>query len=174
MKSRLNLPTLERMNAAQRVIFSEIMETRGNAQGPFLAWLLSPGFAQPAQALGAFCRYNSSLSLEESELLILYVAAYYQCIGEQQIHEPIARAAGLSSDALIAIRTGDAPPLATPRLRLLSECAKRLLEKNRLDSELYSRAAEIFGEKALVEIVGVIGYYAMVAYTLNAFEMSLD
>jgi 4-carboxymuconolactone decarboxylase len=174
MKSRLRLPRLEDMTTPQRAIHDDVLRTRGNASGPFLAWLLSPGLANPAQQLGAFCRYGSSLSLQESELLILHVAAQYACVGEQQIHEPIARKAGLSDDVLMAIRAHEPPPLETERLRLLAEVARGLLVGNRLGDDLYQRAVDLFGEKTLVEVVGVIGYYALVAYTLNAFEMKME
>ena len=124
--------------------------------------------------MGAFCRYDSTLSLQESELLILYVAAYYNSAGEQQIHEPIAQKAGLSSEVLIAIRTNEVPPVPTPRLRLLAEIARELLVRKHLNDGLYGRAVCLFGERTLVEIVAIIGYYALVAYTLNAFEMRMQ
>lgn len=174
MKSRLALPLTDAMSDEQRVIHGDILRTRGNVSGPFLAWLLSPGLAQPAQALGAFCRYRTSLDLRESELLILTVAAHYRCPGERDIHEPIAREAGLADDVLLAIRRQEAPPVKTPRLRLLAELARSLCEEKKLDGRLYEHAVATFGEKTLVEIVGVIGYYAFVAYTLNAFDMRLS
>lgn len=174
MKSRLRLPDPAGMTPAQRTIHDDVLRTRGNVQGPFLAWLLSPGFAQPAQQLGAFCRYGTSLSLQESELLILLVASHYACAGERQIHEPIARAAGLGEQVLSAIRAGRPPPLEAPRQRLLAELAGQLLTTRRLPDALYARAVELLGEAALVEVVGLIGYYALVAYTLNAFDMRLD
>lgn len=174
MKSRLRLPRPDEMTTDQRAIYDDVLRTRGNASGPFLAWLVSPGLANPAQQLGAFCRYNSSLSLQESELLILYVAAHYACVGEQQIHEPIAKKAGLSDAVLIAIRTDEPPPVQTERLRLLAEIARELLVRNKLKDDLYQRAGALLGEKTLVEVVGVIGYYALVAYTLNAFEMKME
>lgn len=173
MKSRLHLPSPGQMTPQQREIHDDVLRTRGNVQGPFLAWLLSPGLAEPAQKLGAFCRYGTSLSLQESELLILMVAAHYRSPAEQEIHEPIARQAGLSEQAVLAIRRGDTPTLETPRLQLLAECAGELLTGKKLPEPLYARAVAQFGEPALVEIVGVIGYYALVAYTLNAFGMSV-
>lgn len=171
MQSRLHLPAPEAMSPAQKAIHDSVLRTRGNVQGPFLAWLLSPGLADPAQQLGAFCRYGTSLSLQESELLILLVAAHYDCAGEQQIHEPIARKAGLADAVLAAIRAHQPPPLETPRLRLLEEVARELLEAKKLPDALYARAAAELGETTLVELVGVVGYYALVAYTLNAFDM---
>lgn len=167
----MHLPRPDEMTEEQRAIYDDVLRTRGNASGPFLAWLTSPGLADPAQQLGAFCRYNTSLSIAESELLILYVAAHYRCIGEQQIHEPIAKNAGLSDDVLIAIRTEEVPPVSTERLRLLGKIARELLVSKKLGDKLYRQAVESLGEKTLVEVVGVIGYYALVAYTLNAFDM---
>lgn len=174
MKARIALPEPARMTAAQRQVYDEVLRTRPSASGPFLAWLHSPGLAHPAQALGAFCRYQTALDLQESELLILCVAAAYRCPGEQQIHEPIALAAGLPEPAIAALRAGTAPELPTPRLQLLCELARELCETRRLAPALFARAEALFGTAALVEIVGVIGYYAFVAYTLNAFEMTVS
>jgi 4-carboxymuconolactone decarboxylase len=106
MRYRLDLPTRERMTDAQRAVHDQILLTRGNDNGPFLAWLLSPKLADSAQALGSVCRYGTSLSLEESELLIMHVASWYDCPAEAQIHGPIALRAGLSAAVLEAIRTG--------------------------------------------------------------------
>ena len=174
MKSRLTLPEPGAMTAEQREIFDSIVATRGNVSGPFLAWMLSPGLAAPAEKLGAFCRYQTGLALVESELLILVVAAAHRCTGEQQIHEPIALQAGLPAQAVQDLREGRRPALATPRLQLLERVAHNLLHAHRIDDALYTEARGVFGEQTLVEVVGVIGYYALVACTLNAFEMRLD
>ena len=171
MRSRLRLPTLPEMSPEQAAIHAKVLATRGNAHGPFLAWLLAPKLADPAQELGAVCRFGTSLSMQESELLILHVAAHYDCPAEQEIHEPVASRAGLSDEAIIAIRTDEVPPLTTARLRVLAEFARQLVTKKKVPDNLYQRALDLLGETALVEAVGVIGYYALVAYTLNAFEM---
>ena len=65
MKSRLPLHDASQMTPEQRAIHDSIVSTRGNLEGPFLAWLHSPGLAAPAEQLGAFCRYGTSLSLQE-------------------------------------------------------------------------------------------------------------
>ena len=171
MKSRLLLPAPDQLDPAQSAIYQSILSTRGNVEGPFLAWLLAPGLADPAQRLGAFCRYGTSLALVESELLILLVAAGFDCVGEQQIHEPIAIGAGLSEAAVDAIRTGATPELATPRQRMLLRMATALIRTNRIPESVYGEATAEFGQTGVVEIVGVIGYYALVAMTLNAFDM---
>lgn len=172
MKSRLPLPDASRMTPEQRAIHDSIVSTRGNVEGPFLAWLHSPGLASPAEQLGAFCRYGTSLSLQESELLILCVAAHQACVGERQIHEPIALRAGLSQAAVDAIRAGEQPAFEDARLAMLHRLAVQLLRTNRIDADTFEAARSTFGDTALVEAVGIIGYYALVAHTLNAFEMT--
>lgn len=172
MKSRLHLPDPATLTSEQRAVRDSIVATRGNLDGPFLAWLLSPGLAGPAEQLGAFCRYGTQLRLVESELLILTVAGHHRCVGEQQIHEPIASGAGLDDAAIAALRRAQAPALSDARLRLLHALAHQLLVAQRIDAPTYAAAVAEFGERGVVEAVGVIGYYALVAHTLNAFEMS--
>lgn len=173
MQSRIELPSAHDMDLKQQAIYQSILETRGNVDGPFLAWLHSPGLAGPAQQLGAFCRYDTQLSLVESELLILCVAAYFQCVGEQQIHEPIAIEAGLPEEAVLKLREGSWADFKTPQLSLLQTLARQLLEDKRIDDSTFKNAQQALGTKALVEVVGIIGYYSLVAITLNAFDMRL-
>lgn len=171
MKSRLPLPDVGRLDPPQQAVYQSIMATRGNLNGPFLAWMHSPELASHAEKLGAFCRYQTGFALVESELLILLVAARFRCIGEQQIHEPIAEQAGLSADQIAAIREQRPVRLATARLTVIHAVAEELLESNRIGEGLYDQGLRELGVRGMVELVGIVGYYSLVAMTLNAFEM---
>lgn len=173
MQSRIELPSAYNMDPEQRAIHESILETRGNVDGPFLAWLHSPGLAGPAQQLGAFCRYSTRLTTLESELLILMVAAHFRCVGEQQIHEPIAIQAGVAQQAVLTLREGGWADLAPPRLAMLQTLTRQLLADNRIDDATFEAALQALRTQTLVEVVGIIGYYSLVAMTLNAFEMRL-
>jgi 4-carboxymuconolactone decarboxylase len=48
-----------------------------------------------------------------------------------------------------------------------------LLAQGRIEPELYDAAREQLGERKLVELVALVGYYSLVALTLNAFELGL-
>jgi 4-carboxymuconolactone decarboxylase len=172
MKSRIAVPADDQLSATQRALRESILASRGNLDGPFIPWLRSPEFGDLAQRLGAFCRYRTQLTLQESELLILCVAARFQCLGEQQIHEPIAQREGISPQVIEALRDRRLPPLPSGRLELLHAVARSLLDTNRIDQMLYDRAIQVLGTQATVEVVGILGYYALAAFTLNAFEMS--
>jgi 4-carboxymuconolactone decarboxylase len=174
MKARIALPDEPELTVDQRRVRAAILATRRNLDGPFPAWLHSPELADLAQQLGAFCRYRTGLPLLESELLILCVASHCQCIGEQQIHEPIARTAGLEDPVIEALRRGERAQLPGPRLQLLHDLARQLLTTHRIDDAVFGAAQAEFGDRLLVEIVGIIGYYTLAAQTLNAFGMSKE
>lgn len=173
MKSRLALPDVDRLNEDQQEVYRSIMATRGNLSGPFLAWMHSPELASHAEKLGAFCRYKTVFELVESELLILIVAAHFRCVGEQQIHEPIAEQAGLSAAHIADIREGRPVSLAGARLTLIHALAQELLENNRIGDQLYDEGIRALGTQGMVEMVGIVGYYSLVAMTLNAFDMRM-
>lgn len=171
MISRVPLLNYEQLSPAARDIYQSILKTRGNLDGPFLAWLHSPGLAAPAQALGSFCRYNTALAENESELLILLVAAHFRCTGEWQIHVPIACRTGLGPAVISAILAGVPPEFASVRLSALHRFSEELLKDNQVTEASFNRAREIFGDRGCVEITGVIGYYSFVAMTLNAYQI---
>jgi 4-carboxymuconolactone decarboxylase len=171
MISRIPFVDPERLSVAGQDVYASILQTRGNVEGPFLVWLHSPGLAGPAEKLGAFCRYNTSLAKVESELLILTVAAHFRCTGEWQIHAAIALGAGLDCASIDAIRTGSTPALRSFRLTVMHALAIELLRDNKISRATFAGARDELGDQGLVETVAVIGYYGFVAMTLNAFEI---
>ncbi|UVJ46043.1 carboxymuconolactone decarboxylase family protein [Pseudomonas sp. LS1212] len=172
IQSRLSALTEAQMDDAQRAVLKDILSgPRGNLDGPFLAWIHSPQLADHAQRLGAFCRYGTRLELRLSELAILFTAAWWQSQAEWQIHEPIARQAGVSDAVIEALRRQATPEFEHEDERLIYRLGESLYRQRRVDDALYRQAVEAFGEPAVVELVGVFGYYALVAMTLNVFAV---
>ncbi|HTK35390.1 MAG TPA: hypothetical protein VL358_08920 [Caulobacteraceae bacterium] len=174
MQARIPLPQPEELSADQRAVYESILASRGALDGPFLAWLHSPDFAAPAEKLGAFCRYGVRLGRSEIELLILVVAAHFRCNGEWTIHAPIAVEAGIPEAVAESIRTNGHPRIEDARLAALHRFATALLRSNRIDQATFAQASALFDTPTLVEAVGLIGYYSLVAMTLNAFDMVAD
>ncbi|MBY5926205.1 MULTISPECIES: carboxymuconolactone decarboxylase family protein [Halomonas] len=172
IRSRLPELTDASMTDEQRRVLSDILSgPRGNLDGPFLAWVHSPELADNAQRLGAFCRYGTRLPLRLTELAILATAAWWKSQAEWQIHAPIALEAGLSPAVVEALREGRQPPFEDPQEALVHRLAYQLYDTRRVDESTYREAVDAFGEEAVVELVGVLGYYALVAMTLNVFEV---
>jgi 4-carboxymuconolactone decarboxylase len=171
MLSRIPLPQNEAMTSAQRAIRDSILATRPSLDGPFLAWLHAPGLAAPAEQLGAYCRYGTGLSLKESELLILTTATHFHCDGEWDIHGPLALEAGVEEADLALIRAGKQPRALDRRQSAILDFAGELLTTNRVGDDAFQKAQAALGIETLVNITGVVGYYTLVAMTLNAFAM---
>jgi 4-carboxymuconolactone decarboxylase len=175
MKSRLTDLSRDDMTQEQQKVLDAILSgPRGNLDGPFLAWIHSPNLADRAQELGAFCRYHTLMPLKLSELAILVTAAWWQSQAEWQIHEPIARNAGLDDAIINALKNGDAPVFTEIAEQLVYRIGRELYETRRVSQTTYDKAAEHFGESALVELIGIFGYYALVAMTLNVFDVRRD
>lgn len=171
LQARIALPQRDSLSVAGQRVYDSILSSRGNLDGPFLAWLHRPELADRAEKLGAFCRFDTGLPTLESELLILITAAHFRCSGEWQIHAPIALQAGLDGAAIEQIRLGHEPCLTPSRLQTLYRFSSELLRFGRVADETFAQAQTLLGDAGLVELVGVLGYYTMVAMTLNAFEM---
>jgi 4-carboxymuconolactone decarboxylase len=156
----------------QKAVLDEILSgPRGNLNGPFLGWIHSPELAQQAQRLGAFCRYRTGLPLRLSELAILVTASRWQAQAEWFIHYPIAIEAGVAKEDAEAIRQGRRPDFADADDALIHDFASELYETKRVSDALYTRAVKRFGHEVVINLVGLLGYYALVAMTLNVFGM---
>ena len=144
---------------------------RGVVQGPLRVWLNSPGLADKAQALGAFCRYGTSLPTRLSELAILVTGAHWQSGFEWHVHAPIGIEAGLDPVAVEAIRTGGTPSFAKDDEAAVYGFASEIWRMKRVSRPTYERAVAVLGQKAVVELAGILGYYSLISITINAFEV---
>lgn len=161
------------LTSEQKRIFNDIAAgPRGVVEGPLRIWLQSPAFAERAQELGAFCRYRTSLPNRLSELAILVIGAYWKAGFEWHAHAPIASRAGVSSKIIEAIRVRERPEFDRPDEDVVHAFARELLDDKQVSDATYARAESILGEVALIELVGVLGYYGLICMTINAFEVS--
>jgi 4-carboxymuconolactone decarboxylase len=161
--------------AEQLAVLDEILSgPRGSLEGPFLAWIRSPELATHAQRLGAFCRYRTGLPTRLSELAILVTAAHWRAQAEWQIHHPIALDAGLPADVADALLAGRRPAFDDPDDELIYAFATELYETRRVGAATYEQAIARFGDETVTNLVALLGYYALVAMTLNVFEMRVE
>lgn len=162
------------LSADQRRIFEAIRSgPRGIVEGPLRVWLQSPGLADTAQALGAFCRYGTSLPPRLSELAIILVGAYWRSGFEWAIHAPIAIRAGVGEEIVEAIRSGAAPRFEAEDEAAVHDFAVELLRDHRVSDATYARTEALLGTTATVDLVGVLGYYTLICMTINAFAVPL-
>jgi 4-carboxymuconolactone decarboxylase len=162
------------LNADQRRVHDAIAAgPRGQVQGPLRVWLQNADLADRAQALGAFCRFGTSLPPRLSELAILVTGAHWRAGFEWFAHAPIAIAAGIDPAAVEAIRTGKPPNLVPPDEAAAYAFAHELLTTRDVSDATYRRAFAQLGQKGVVELVGILGYYGLISMTIKAFEVPL-
>ena len=157
--------------AQKRVHDMIVSGPRGNVPGPLAVWLRRADLAERAQALGQYCRYDSSLSPRLSELAILLTARYWAADYEWWAHEKHARAAGLSDAVIDAVREGKTPAFERDDEAALYEVVTTLYRERTLPEPVYRRGLDALGESALVDLIGVMGYYALISMTINAFDV---
>jgi 4-carboxymuconolactone decarboxylase len=165
---------LEALTPAQKEVADAIRGgPRGGLRGPFEAWLRSPGLADVAQKLGAYCRFGSSLPGDINELAILLTGKQWKSQFEFWAHARLALQAGLDPAIIEAIRTGAEPPFTREIERTVHAVVTEYFATHRLSDATYRRAIDVLGEPGLVDLIGVVGYYGLVSMTLNVFEVAL-
>lgn len=173
--SRLNPPDPSKLTKEQQVVHDAITSgPRGAVAGPLGMWLWRPELAQRAQALGQYCRFDSSLPKRLSELAILITGRYWEAEFEWQHHKPIALEAGLDKDIIEAIRKGETPSFANEDEQCVYDLAMSLYQTKKVPEEMYQSAISILGRDTVVDLVGVLGYYAFISMTINVFEVPAE
>jgi 4-carboxymuconolactone decarboxylase len=146
----------------------------GSLVGPFNAFLHAPALGDKIQATGAVARFGTELPRRLGELAILCVAKEWMAQFEWWAHARLAKAEGLDDEVIEAIRMGDEPPFAEEAELCVYAFAKELLgPAHRVPTVLYRRAVDLLGERQVVELVGIIGYYCLVSGILNTFAVEL-
>lgn len=170
--SRLRDVPYDQMSDEQKRIHDEIAAgPRGAVVGPLKVWLRSPPLADRAQKLGAYARYHSSLPPHLSELAILVTGSIWKADFEWYSHIGPAREAGISDAVIEAIRRGDPPPLKDEPSQVVYEVATAMHRERQLSDSLYVKARAALGEVAMVDLIGILGYYTLISMTLNAFRV---
>lgn len=158
----------------QRRVYEAILTgPRGKVAGPLAVWLESSNFADKAQALGAFCRYGSSLPPRLSELAILITGVFWLAGYEWHSHAPLAIEAGINPDIVEALRTGRTPTFARSDEQAVYDLSRELFDARHVSDATYRHAMIHLGQKGVVELVGILGYYTLISMTIKTFEVAV-
>ena len=186
---RLAVLSWDEMTAEQKDLYREILSgPRGQgpravplASGagglacPFNAMLYAPPVGHALQELGAAIRFRSELPPRIREMAILAVAQAWDSAYERASHEPIGREAGLTDEEIEALRGGADPGFADKQEQAAYAVVRALtgLDPNTadLDDEQYDTAVAALGERALVELSTLVGYYATLALQMRIFRV---
>jgi 4-carboxymuconolactone decarboxylase len=171
---RIPLVTEATMTPEQRAVHDAMLAGPRKAApiGPLAIAMHRPELAQAMSGLGLVLRFNSSFEPRLREFTILFTGRYWDCQFEWASHEAEARKAGLSPASIEALRAGGTRFDADDE-QTIHDYGIELLTKHFVSDATYQRAEAVFGVAGVVELTALIGYYGLVALTLNAAEFEI-
>jgi 4-carboxymuconolactone decarboxylase len=160
--------TWDEMSPAQRTMIEHLYSgERAGATGPFNVLLRSPEMGDIAQQFGASMRFHSSLPRKLNEMAIIMTARYWTAQYEWSAHRKLAAEAGLSESTIQAIATGKRPSSMDAAETAVYNFGTELLNTKQVSDPAFKAAVDKFGERGVVDLVSVMGYYHFVSMILN-------
>ena len=185
---RLAPQTFDTLTDDQRVLWDNITTgPRGNPErehgglagsdgaliGPFNALFQSPEIGDAIQKLGAAIRYQTSLPADLLEVAICTMGGHWRANFEFWAHARLAVNAGVSDEAIDAIRDGGAPDFGNDQHQTIYQFGRELIENQRVSDQTYDTLKGMIGESGVFEVASVMGYYALVSIGLNTFNVAM-
>ncbi len=144
---------------------------RFSNDGPFAVFLHAPAFGQLAQQLGAHLRFQTSVPPRLSEFAILVTAQHWKAQYEWAAHAVMAEQAGVKPQTIRGLKAGRRPKSAPRDEMAIYAFVKELYARRRVSDASFKRVHALLGDAGTVELVGILGYYALVSMTLDVFRM---
>ena len=160
------------MSPEQKAIWDAISSgPRKSTGGPFNAWLRSPVLADRLQKVGEYVRFQSSLPRRLNEFAILIAGRYWNTPFEWDYHYPLAIEAGVPARVLADLAEGRDPAGMTEGEALVYGVSTELRRDRNVSDATYAKALASFGERGVLDLVAVAGYYDLVCMTLNVAQV---
>lgn len=163
-----------KMTDAQRKAAAEIAAgPRGKVEGPYWPIIRSPGLTESLQKVGEYYRYRCPLERKLNEMAALMAARSWTQQFEWDVHILQALDAGLKKDIALAIAEGRRPAGMAEDEEILYDFVMELLTNKGVSDPTYARTVAKFGESGIVDFVGVVGYYTLLAMIMNVARTPL-
>ena len=160
--------TYERMTPEQKALTDHILAgERATMSGPFNVLLRSPEMGDLAQKFGAQMRFHSSLPRKLNEFAIILTARSWSSQFEWYAHRRYALDAGLSAGIIDAVAGGKRPSGMQPDEEAVYNFCQELLNTKNVSDATFQAAIGKLGERGVVDLIGVMGYYHLVSMLLN-------
>ena len=167
--------SLETMDPDQRAAAEELIAgPRKAVRGPFIPLMRSPELLTRIQKVGEVLRFHSVLPGRLTELATLVVARTWTQQFEWTVHVPLALQAGVAPQTVEALRHGRRPTALPDAERRVVDIVHELLTHHDLSDASYHDAVTAFGERGIVELVSLVGYFTMLSMILNVAHTPPD
>lgn len=162
-----------KLSREQHKIYAEIERVRGRVRGPFAVWLRNAELGEGALKLQDLFASRVKMERRLVQLMILVAARFANAQYAWFIHEPHALRHGVAPDIIAAIRERRTPHFTREDERAVYDITLELNTTRTLSQATFERGMALFDEQRMVELVSAVGFYSMVAMTLNAFDITV-
>ena len=160
----------EQVAPAAHAIVDGILKSRSTLEGPFSLFLYAPELAERVAHLGAYVRFEGRLDMRVRVLAAMTVARELDAVYVWGAQTGSARRQGVPESTITAIRERHTRGVPADDAQII-EFTRRLLREHRVDDSMVAALRKRFGDLGFIELTGSIGYYAMLAMTVNACEL---
>jgi 4-carboxymuconolactone decarboxylase len=168
MTDRLGTIPTDQMTGAQRNAAQALIDgPRGALYGPFVPLLRSPELMDHAQRMGEYLRYRNALGVRLTELAVLVTARQWNQQVEWALHAPLAAQAGIATEVIDAIARRERPGAMQADEAAVHDFCIELHEHKAVSDRRWADALALFGEHGVVDLLGINGYYTLLAMVMN-------
>lgn len=164
----------DKLTDAQRAAKQDIESgARGELRGPYWPILRSPGFLMSVHRVGEYTRYHCPLDRRINEMATLMGARAWTQQYAWNAHYGKAIKAGLKPSVVTAIAEGRRPEDMAPDEAVLYDFLTEVLANKSASDATYAKTVAQFGEAGVIDILGIVGYYSMLAMIMNVARTSM-
>ena len=160
----------DQVAAKDHATVDAIVKSRGALQGPFTMFLHCPELAGRLAHLGAFVRFEGALDMRVRVLAAMTVARELDAVYVWGAQAGGARRQGVPEATIAAIREKHSRRIP-PEDAQIVDFTRELVRTHRVDDATVKALQARFGNDGFIELTGAIGYYSMLAMTVNACEL---
>jgi 4-carboxymuconolactone decarboxylase len=162
------MPSTHSLDEAQKAAAQRLVDgPRKGVYGPFLPLLRSPLLLERVASVGEYLRFESVLEPRVRELATCLAARHVSNQFEWAMHAPLAVKAGVAPEAIAALRQGARPRMLAPDEEDAADFVQELLATHGVSDITYQAALLRWGERGVVELTTLVGYFAMVSWLMN-------
>jgi 4-carboxymuconolactone decarboxylase len=165
-----SITTKDQVAAKDQATFDSIVASRGAVQGPFTMFLHAPEVAERVAHLGAYVRFEGSLDMRVRVLAAMVAAREFEAVYVWGAQTGGARRQAVPETTIAAIRENHIRGVPPEDAQII-EFTRQLLRRHRVDDALFKAMQARFGNDQLVQLTTAIGYYSLLAMTVNACEL---
>ncbi|MBM3343093.1 MAG: carboxymuconolactone decarboxylase family protein [Betaproteobacteria bacterium] len=162
------------MSPAQKQAQAAVLAgPRGHMGGPFSALLRSPELMNRVQKVGEYLRFHCPIEKRLGEFAAIIAARHWSQQFEWWAHKRQAIEAGLKPEIAQAVEEGRRPSGMREDEEVLYDFLTEALKNQGVCDVTYARAVKQFGEAGIIDLLGVAGYYGLLALVMNVARTSV-